>query len=131
MSEVQTRPPHRSRGQPRGGRGGFHSTRPARGSHTSGSGGSNAAQDALEDQGEVGQLKKQYSGQLLQLKDLFPNWTPEDLVFALKENHGDVELTATRIYDGLCSSPVDFPPSLSILLLGAINPSSFVLHSSS
>lgn len=43
---------------------------------------------------------KQYANELGPLKDMFPDWTPEDIVFALKENHGDVEMTAEKISEG-------------------------------
>ncbi|KAG0640850.1 hypothetical protein HOY80DRAFT_957107 [Tuber brumale] len=98
MSEVQTRPPApRGRGSSRGGRGAF-SARPARSSHTNG--GSNASYDTLDDQGEIGQLKRQYASELSQLQEMFSDWTSDDIVAALNENGGDVQLTAAKISEG-------------------------------
>ncbi|CUS14814.1 unnamed protein product [Tuber aestivum] len=98
MSEVQTRPPApRGRGSSRGGRGGF-SARPARASHANG--GSNASYDTFDDQGEIGQLKRPYVDELSQLQELFSDWTPDDLVTALDENGGDVQVTAEKISEG-------------------------------
>ncbi|PWW73457.1 hypothetical protein C7212DRAFT_366016 [Tuber magnatum] len=98
MSEVQTRPPApRGRGSSRGGRGGF-AARPARGSHTNG--GSNASYDTFDDQGEIGQLKRQYVDELSRLQEMFPDWTPDDIVTALNENGGDAQLTADKISEG-------------------------------
>jgi len=34
------------------------------------------------------------------LKDVFPDWTAEDLVFALEEVDGDVDLATDRIATG-------------------------------
>lgn len=59
----------------------------------------------VEDQGELGQLKKQYGTQLVTLSELFPDWTDEDLVFALQETNGDVESTVDRIASGKPSQP--------------------------
>lgn len=99
MSEVQTRPPA-PRG--RGGRGGRREFMP-RGSRVSGGG--NASYDTFDDQGEIGQLKRQYAGELSQLQEMFPSWTSDDIVAALNENGGDVQLTAAKISEGLCPSP--------------------------
>jgi len=105
MSEVQSRPATRGRGLlARGGRGGF-SSRGGRSSGTTGySNGDEVEQGAavsLEDQGELGQLKKQYANELSTLKELFPDWTDEDLVFALQETGGDVQNTVENITEGM------------------------------
>ncbi len=99
MSEVQSRPAApRGRGSARGGRGGFssrgrggrgHSEKTATGTTTS-----------IEDEGEVGQLKKQYGSKVSTIKEMFPEWTDEDVVFALQETNGDLETTVDRITDG-------------------------------
>ena len=95
MSEVQQRPPPRGRGSSRGGRGGFGT----RGGHRSSR--VNGDSSALfEDQTEVGQLKRQYADKLKTMKEMFPSWTEEDLVFALKEADGDVAAAATRMSEG-------------------------------
>ena len=54
----------------------------------------------FEDQSEVGQLKKQYADKLQNMKEMFPSWTDEDLVSALKEADGDVGAAATGISEG-------------------------------
>lgn len=50
-------------------------------------------------------MKKKYSGTLPMLKELFPDWTDEDLVFALEDADGDLEQAIDRITEGLSSSP--------------------------
>ncbi len=105
MSEVQSRPPSapRGRGSSRGGRGG--SSFGSRGGASSRGAARNSTTngdlvDTLEDQGEVGQLKKQYASQLAMLKEMFPDWTTEDVLYALQENQGDLEATAAKITEG-------------------------------
>lgn len=102
MSDVQVRPTaSRGRGTIRGGRGGF-SSRGAFRSTPRDDGGAfrEDSSVSLEDQGELGQLKKQYSDQLSTLKELFPDWTDDDLVFALQETNGDLSSTIERISEG-------------------------------
>lgn len=103
MSEVQSRSATRGRGSARGGRGGFSS----RGGRSSGSAAysngvehEQAAEVSLEDQGEFRQLKKQYTNELSMLKELFPDWTDDDLVYALQETGGDMQSTVERITEG-------------------------------
>ena len=57
-----------------------------------------------EDQGELGQLKKMYASKLGTIKEMFPDWTDEDLVFALQETSGDLERTIDRISEGTYSA---------------------------
>lgn len=103
MSEVQSRPSApRGRGSARGGRGGY-SSRGGRGgrSHaTNGDKAEHTAATSIEDAGEVGQLKKQYGSKVTTIKEMFPDWTDEDIVFALQETDGDLETTVGRITDG-------------------------------
>lgn len=54
-----------------------------------------------EEEGEIGQLKKQYGDSIPTLKEMFPEWTDEDLVFALKETDGDLADTVERITEGM------------------------------
>lgn len=109
MSEVHSRTPlgaSRGRGSSRGGRGG--SSAGGRGALTNrgARGSANGASDSIgEDQGEVGQLLKQYATELAQLKEMFPDWTSEDIVFALDENQGDVQITVEKISEGSCLPP--------------------------
>ena len=52
---------------------------------------------------EVAQLKIKYSNQLKSLKEIFPDWTAEDLVYTLQEADGDIELATDRIAGGTSS----------------------------
>ena len=102
MSEVQSRPPA-SRGRPsaRGGRGGY-SSRGGRGGSRSANldGSEKTASTTYEDEGEIGQMKKKYSTALPSLKELFSDWTEDDLVFALEDASGDLESAIERITEG-------------------------------
>jgi hypothetical protein len=103
MSEVQSRPAaSRGRGSARGGRGGF-SSRGGRGgrSHTTNGDKPDTTAASTEEDGEVGQLKKQYGSRVGTIKEMFPDWTDEDIVFALQETDGDLETTVDRITDGM------------------------------
>ncbi|RMZ16781.1 hypothetical protein D0862_01105 [Hortaea werneckii] len=102
MSEVEARaPPSRGRSSTRGGRGGFGRGGP-RGGRKPINGASDAAQmeESLEDQGELGEVKKKFSSELGMLRDMFPDWTDTDLVFALQESDGDVGATVDKITQG-------------------------------
>lgn len=103
MSEVQSRPAApRGRGSARGGRGGY-SSRGGRGGRSHATNGDKLDAPSIEDDGEVGQLKKQYGSKVSTIKEMFPDWTDEDVVFALKETDGDLETTVERITDGSIS----------------------------
>ncbi|KAF9871433.1 rnapii degradation factor def1 [Colletotrichum karsti] len=107
MSEVQTRPAAaRGRGSGRGGRGGFAS----RGGRTQGRTNGDKfdhkdAEDAtsFEDQGELGELKKQYGSKVSLIRELFPDWSEQDILYALSETDGDENLAVTRIAEGTIS----------------------------
>ncbi len=103
MSEVQTRPTApRGRGSARGGRGGYGSRGGRGGSrYSNGERTENTGPVVQEDEGELGQLKKQYSSQLSTIKEMFPDWTDEDIVFALQETDGDLQSTIERITEGM------------------------------
>lgn len=49
-------------------------------------------------------MKKKYSSTLPMLKEMFPDWTDDDLVFALEDADGDVGEAAGHITEG--------PPSI-------------------
>jgi len=103
MSEVQSRPSApRGRSSARGGRAGFgsRSGRGGRGHATNGDKAENNPPTTIEDDGEVSQLKKQYGSKVSTIKEMFPDWTDEDTVFALQETDGDLETTVERITDG-------------------------------
>lgn len=97
MSEVQSRPA-RGRSAARGGRGGHGSRGPRSSKQTNG----DAAVDTSADQGQLGELKKQYSAQLATLKELFPDWADVDLVLAIEESDGDLASTVEKITEGEC-----------------------------
>ena len=110
MSEVQSRPAApRGRGSARG-RGGFSSRGGRGGRHaTNGEKLDPTAAASIEDDGEVGQLKKQYGSKVTTIKEMFPDWTDEDVVFALQETDGDLETTVDRITDGKLLWRVIYP----------------------
>lgn len=56
---------------------------------------------SYEDEGEMGELKKTYSSSLSTVKEMFPNWTDEDVVYALQETEGDLQATIERISEGM------------------------------
>ncbi|KAL9098808.1 MAG: hypothetical protein Q9163_005596 [Psora crenata] len=105
MSETKSRPSDpRARGSVRGSRGGFSnrgrgSSRQANGSKADVIGSSSSVQD----EGEIGELKSKYLTQLGTIKEMFPDWTDEDIVFALQETEGDLESTIERITEGSVS----------------------------
>jgi len=105
MSEIDTRTaPSRGRSSTRGGRGGYGRGGP-RGGHRQANGAADdVPESSLEDQGELGELKKQYSSQLSLMQDMFPDWTDVDLVMALQETDGDLQTTIDRITEGMMTS---------------------------
>lgn len=103
MSEVQSRPTGpRGRGSARGGRSGY-STRGGRGGNRASTkidSQENLPPPSFEDEGEIGLLKKKYAESLPTLKELFPDWKDEDIVFALEDSNGDLEQAVERITEG-------------------------------
>ena len=102
MSEVRSRPSGpRGRGFARGGRGGY-SSRGGRNPNrpTNGDTPEIAEPSTIEDEGEFGELKKQNASKLCMIKEMFPDWTDEDIIFALQETDGDLEGTIDRITEG-------------------------------
>ena len=99
MSEVQSRPAaSRGRGSARGGRGAF---RPSRGGAARNAGHSNGdTHDNIDDQSELGQLKKRYGNKLATLAEMFTELSAEEILLELKENSGDLETTAAKISEG-------------------------------
>lgn len=102
MSEVISRPSaSRGRGSGRGGRGGF-----------AGRGGRRANGDKLdhktaddnlgtfEDEGEFAELRQQYGGKTSVIREMFPDWSEADILYALKETNGDETEAVTRMADG-------------------------------
>lgn len=107
MSEVQARPaPSRGRGSGRGGRGGYAARGGARSSNRPATNGDAAhetesALPSIEDQGDTGQLKKKYSSKVGAVKEMFPDWSEVDILYALHETNGDENVTVTRILEGM------------------------------
>jgi hypothetical protein len=56
-----------------------------RGHATNGDKSDAAPTTSIEDEGEVGLLKKQYGSKVSTIKEKFPGWTDEDVVFRLQE----------------------------------------------
>lgn len=109
MSDFDSRPvASRGRSSTRGGRAGYQRSAP-RQSATSSTAPSSSVQfdESLDDQGELGHMKKTYSTQLSFMRDMFPDWTDDDLVFAIAEADGDVQIVIDRITQGA------LPPSRS------------------
>lgn len=119
MSEVQSRPAAtRGRGSGRGGRGGGHSTRGGSRSanRTAAPNGdskhdTDSALPTLEDEGEIGQLKKQYGSKVALIKEILPDWSEVDILFALRETDGDENLAITRITEGKLNVRLSAPLS--------------------
>lgn len=108
MSDADIRsPPTRGRSSARGGRGGIGRGAPRGGRKINGTStaGDAAAleEESLEDQGELGEMKKKHAAQLPMLKDMFPDWTEMDLVFALEESDGDISAAVEKITQGSVS----------------------------
>lgn len=120
MSDVQTRPAaSRGRGTPRGGRGGFSSRGGRNASRSAVATNGDAKHDSeftalpsLEDQGEIGDLNKQYGTKVSLIKEMFPDWTEVDILYALKETDGDETTTIERMAEGVSFCP---PPALFAL----------------
>lgn len=104
MSEAQSGRPSalRGRGSARGGRGGY-SSRGGRGGprHAKSDNQENIPPPSFEDEGEIGELKKKHGSKITTVKELFPDWTDEDIVFALESTDGDLEATIERITEGM------------------------------
>ncbi|KAI4218510.1 MAG: hypothetical protein LQ349_008681, partial [Xanthoria aureola] len=103
MSEVRSRPAAaRGRGSGRASRGGY-SSRGGRPStrHTNGDMPDSIPPSNLEEEeGELGELKRMYSAKLSTIKEMFPKYSDEDIVFALQETDGNLEATIDRISEG-------------------------------
>lgn len=104
MSESTTRAPaSRGRGSGRGGRGGF-----------AGRGGRRANGDkstddnlgAFDDDGDLGELRKQYGDKTSVIREMFPDWSEADVLFALQETNGDQTEAVTRIAEGTFSPSI-------------------------
>jgi hypothetical protein len=102
MSEVQTRsqaPASRGRGGGRGGRGGFGGRSEGRTSTTRPNGGKTTS-DTFDEDGDVGQLRKQFGDKVDTIKGIFSDWSDADILYALQETDGEIEVAVTRISEG-------------------------------
>jgi hypothetical protein len=113
MSEVQSRPAaSRGRGSGRGGRGGFASRGGARAGARPAATNGDSKQDTdsslptFEDEGDIGRLKQQYGSKVAIIKEMFPDWSEVDILYALQETDGDEDLTVTRIFEGKADLPL-------------------------
>jgi hypothetical protein len=92
----------RGRGSARGGRGGGRGGARGRDRFHPNAGYNDPPEvDEISDEGELGEMKKQYKSQLPMLKELFSDWNDVDLLFALHETDGDLESTIDRISEGI------------------------------
>lgn len=101
MSEVQSTRTGNSRGRGgfRGGRGGYRGGRNPSRTHKDNEQ-ENMPPTTLEDEGDVGELKRKFGDQIPLLREVCPGWSDEDLVFALEETNGDLEAAVDRISSG-------------------------------
>ena len=70
---------------------------------TNGSGGEGGLSEEVSEDPEQIALGEKYSSQLVVLKELFSDWTQDDLIFALSESDGDLDRTISRISEGHAS----------------------------
>ncbi|KAI1302080.1 RNAPII degradation factor [Mortierella claussenii] len=61
---------------------------------------SNNSQRRKDEPEELRQLRQEHGGSLATLKELFADWTEEDLLYAIQDAGGDVELAILRISEG-------------------------------
>ncbi|TWU74552.1 hypothetical protein ED733_006223 [Metarhizium rileyi] len=104
MSEVASRSSAtRGRGSGRGGRGGFA----GRGGRSRTNGDKSDHKDenlgAFEDEGEFAELRKQYGDKTSVIREMFPDWSEADVLFALQETNGDENEAVARIAEGTIS----------------------------
>ena len=90
----------RGRGSGRGGRGGLSSRGRGGNRQTNGNKPDITEPLSAEDEGEIGELKSRYATELGTIKEMFPDWTDEDIVYALHETNGDLEHTIDRMTEG-------------------------------
>ncbi|KAJ2852478.1 RNAPII degradation factor, partial [Coemansia erecta] len=60
-------------------------------------GGNTRSSSSLDEAPEFKILRTKYSSGLKTLNEMFPDWTDADLLFALKEADGNLEITIARI----------------------------------
>lgn len=95
----------RGRGSGRGGRGGFagRGGRRPNGDNKLDTN-STDAPSAFEDEGDIGELRKLYGDKTSIIREMFPDWSEIDVLFALQETNGDQEEAVTRIAEGMSNN---------------------------
>lgn len=102
MSEATTRTSaSRGRGSGRGGRGGFAGRGGRRTNGDKPDHSTTDSQGAFEDEGDFGELRKQYGDKTSVIREMFPDWSEADVLFALQETDGDENEAVTRIAEGM------------------------------
>lgn len=99
MSEVASRSSARGgRGSARGGRGGFAGRG---GRRTNGdSKPDDTTTGAFDDEGDFAELRQQYGSKTSVIREMFPDWSEVDVLYALQETNGDENEAVTRIAEG-------------------------------
>lgn len=71
---------------------------------------------------DLRQLRQAHGSSLSTLKELFADWSEEDLLYAIQDAGGDLESTILRISDGkvFCASLFFYSFTLSLLLLSPL-----------
>ncbi|CAG2003822.1 unnamed protein product [Fusarium graminearum] len=104
MSEATSRTSaSRGRGSGRGGRGGFAGRGGRRTNGDKPDHSTADSQGAFEDEGDFGELRKQYGNKTSVIREMFPDWSEADVLFALQETDGDENEAVTRIAEGTIS----------------------------
>lgn len=104
MSEVASRSSaSRGRGSGRGGRGGFAGRGGRRPNGDKFDQKTTDAPAAFEDEGDVGELRRLYGDKTSIIREMFPDWSEVDVLFALEETNGNQEEAVTRIAEGKSS----------------------------
>lgn len=105
MSEATSRSSaSRGRGSGRGGRGGFG----GRGGRRANGESHQSTEDSLgafDDDGDLSELRKQYGDKTSAIREMFPDWSEADILFALQETNGDQTEAASKIADGRFFNP--------------------------
>ncbi len=100
MSEVASRASaSRGRGSGRGGRGGF-AGRGGRRTNGADHKSVDLSNSAFDDEGDVVELRKQYGANVPVIREMFPDWSEVDVLYALQETNGDAADAVTRIAEG-------------------------------
>lgn len=100
-------------------RGGYR----GRGGRNAGAAPANAAAPQADDTQEVRALRSKYGDKLGFLREMFAEWTDEDLLFALQDAGGEIELAVGRISEGesvVCAFILE--PAVNLLIRSIYRP---------